>query len=44
MFFLLARAAREGGHLKTMAQKERERPNRIVETVVPARHDKRTGL
>ena len=31
-------------HLKTSAKKERDKPNRRRERVVPMRQDKRTGL
>jgi hypothetical protein len=31
-------------YLRTSDKKERERPNQMIETIVPARHDKSTGL
>src|SRR5579863_7238205 len=30
--------------LRTSAKKERERPNKMIETTVPAAHDRSTGL
>jgi hypothetical protein len=33
-----------GRHLRTIIQKEREKPNRIIEVVVPAKQNSITGL
>ena len=35
---------RNGKYLRASIQNERERPNMITEIIVPARHNKRTGL